>query len=115
MKSLLKYLKPYYKRMGLGLFIKSAGTMVELALPYILSHILKNVVGLENVKLVVLWGLLMVVCAGAACLCNIVANRMAARVSRNFSLQVRHDLFARTLRWKPGSLPTPIMSIILWE
>ncbi len=98
MKSLLKYLKPYYKRMGLGLFIKSAGTMVELALPYILSHILKNVVGLENVKLVVLWGLLMVVCAGVACLCNIVANRMAARVSRNFSLQVRHDLFARTLR-----------------
>lgn len=97
MKTMLKYLKPYYGRMSLGLFIKSAGTLVELALPYILSHILKNVVGLQEIRAIVFWGGAMIFCAAFACVCNIGANRMAARVARNFSEHVRHDLFERTL------------------
>lgn len=40
----------------------------------------------------------MILCAFTACVCNIVANRMAAKVSRNFSEKVRHDLFSHTLR-----------------
>jgi hypothetical protein len=35
MKTVIKYLKPYFNRMTLGLFIKITGTMVELLLPYI--------------------------------------------------------------------------------
>ena len=97
MKTLLRYLKPYYGRMSVGLLIKASGTLVELALPYILSHILKNVVDRQEVRAIVFWGIIMIVCAAAACLCNIVANRMAARVARNFSENVRHDLFERTL------------------
>ena len=97
MKTMLRYLKPYYGRMSLGLFIKSAGTLVELALPYILSHILKNVVGLQEIRAIVFWGGVMIFCAAFACVCNIGANRMAARVARNFSEHVRHDLFERTL------------------
>lgn len=81
----------------MGLLIKASGTLVELALPYILSHILKNVVDRQEVRAIVFWGIIMIVCAAAACLCNIVANRMAARVARNFSENVRHDLFERTL------------------
>lgn len=95
---MLRYLSPYYGRMSVGLFIKAAGTLVELALPYILSHILKNVVGLQEIRAIVFWGGIMIVCAASACICNIVANRMAARVARNFSEHVRHDLFDRTLR-----------------
>ena len=40
----------------------------------------------------------MVLCALIACLFNIWANRMAAKVSRDFSESVRHDLFDKTLR-----------------
>lgn len=98
MKIVLQYLKPFRVRMALGFCIKAVGTMVELLLPYILSHILKDVVGSQNVSNILLWGALMVLCAGTACLFNIIANRMAARVSRNFSEQMRKDLFARTLR-----------------
>ena len=97
MKIMLKYLKPFRGRMSVGISIKVLGTVVELLLPYILSHILENVVERESVRQIVFWGLLMVLCAGVACLCNIIANRMAARVSRNFSERVRHDLFSRTL------------------
>ncbi len=102
MKTIITYLQPFYKRMSLGLSIKILGTLVELALPYILSHILKNVVVTEDIYQILFWGGAMVVCAGLACLCNIVANRMAAKVSRNFSEHVRHDLFDRTMRLSPA-------------
>lgn len=98
MKTLLKYLKPFAPRMGLGFFIKVAGTMLELLLPYILSHILKNVVARQELGQILLWGGVMILCAALAVICNVAANRMAARVSRSFSEAVRHDLFARTLR-----------------
>ena len=98
MKIMLRYLKPFYGRMSIGLIIKITGTLVELLLPYILSHILKTVVVSQDLMEIVKWGSLMIICAGAACLLNIVANRMAAKVSRNFSEKVRHDLFSHTLR-----------------
>ncbi len=98
MKLILRYLKPFYGRMSVGLAIKVAGTLVELMLPYILSHILKTVVETQSIPQIIKWGSLMILCAGLACLFNIVANRMAAKVSRNFSEKLRHDLFAQTLR-----------------
>ncbi len=97
MKTVIKYLSPYYSRMGIGFIIKTIGTLSELMLPYILSHILDNVIGKE-IKDILFWGGLMVVCSAFACLCNIVANRMAARVSRNFAEAMRKDLFIKTLR-----------------
>ncbi len=98
MRTLIKYLQPYFGRMSLGFAIKVSGTLVELMLPYILSHILKNVVESEDVKQILIWGGLMLLCAGVAMICNITANRMAARVSRNFSEAVRHDLFDKTMK-----------------
>lgn len=98
MKTVFKYLLPFKGRMSIGLSIKIFGTVVELLLPYILSHILDNVVKKENVNEILLWGGAMIICALIACLCNIWANRMAAKVSRDFSEKVRHDLFAKTLR-----------------
>ena len=98
MKIMLRYLKPFYGRMSVGLIIKIAGTLVELLLPYILSHILKSVVVTQEIGEIIKWGGLMIVCAALACALNVIANRMAAKVSRNFSEKVRHDLFSHTLR-----------------
>jgi ATP-binding cassette subfamily B protein len=93
-----RYLRPFFKRMSVGLTIKITATMLELALPYILNYILKNVVADGKISSVIYWGLLMMVCAFAACVGNIIANRMAARVARNFSESVRKDLFDRSIR-----------------
>lgn len=97
MKTILRYLKPYFGRMSWGLTIKITGTVVELLLPYILSHILKEVIVTGDLNRVLFWGGMMVVCAGVACLLNIIANRMAARVARNFSEHLRRDLFHKTM------------------
>lgn len=98
MHLMARYLRPFFKRMSVGLTIKITATMLELALPYILNYILKNVVADGKISSVIYWGLLMMVCAFAACVGNIIANRMAARVARNFSESVRKDLFDRSIR-----------------
>ena len=96
MKTVLKYLKGFYLKMTLGFIIKTLGTLAELTLPLILSHILKNVIG-EDIYQIVLWGSAMIVFSSVACVLNIVANRMAANVSRNFARDLRKDLFYKTL------------------
>lgn len=98
MKYLLRYLKPFYRRMAVGLAIKFAGTMTELVLPYILSYILDEVVPLRSVAKIVVWGVIMILCALIGVTLNVTANRMAARVARNTSELVRHDLFDKTMR-----------------
>ncbi len=97
MKTILRYLKPYFGRMSWGLTIKTVGTLSELLIPYILSHILKEVIVTQDIRQVVFWGLMMMVCSGIACLFNIIANRMAAGVARNFSEHLRKDLFYKTM------------------
>ena len=104
MKLLLGYLKPYRKYIALALIVKMAGTLVELALPYILSYILDDVVPLGQVRLVVLWGIAMIVCALAALIGNVVANRMAARVARNSTEKLRHALFERVMTLSPRQI-----------
>ena len=106
MKRLFAYLKPFMGRMSVGLTIKIAGTLVELALPYILGMILDEIIvtyagsgdtsgGLRSI---LLWGGVMAVCAVAALVFNIVANRMAAYVAKDVATAIRHDLFDSTMR-----------------
>ena len=97
MKFLFTYIKPYKERMLLGFLIKVSGTVAELFLPVILTHILENVIGTLEVKKVVFFGVLMIFCALLACLLNIIANRMAAKVSSDISKNIRKILFDKTL------------------
>ena len=97
MKFLTSHLAPYKWRMLLGLTIKISGTVAELFLPVILSYILDNVIATESIGRVIFFGGLMLLCAFIACICNIVANRMAAHVSMLFSREMRRELFSKTL------------------
>lgn len=97
MKRILSYLKPFRLRMLVGFTIKVTGTMAELVLPYILTYILEDVITEMNVGKVFAYGGVMVFFAVVACFGNIIANRMAARVTTNFSKAMRKELFEKTL------------------
>ena len=98
MKFLYRYLRPFGKAMLLGLSIKCFGTLIELALPYILSHIVDEVVPHDGrLSMILVWGAAMVLCALLAMLANVKANRMASRVARDGAERIRHDLFHRTM------------------
>ncbi len=97
MKLLLRYLKPSYRTMSLGLTIKVLATLLELMLPYILSHILDSVVPMEDYALILIWGGVMMLAAVGAFFGNVIANRIAARVARDASRRIRHELFEATM------------------
>ena len=97
MKFLFKYLRDVKPFIAVALTLKVVATLVELAIPYILSHILDNVVKEQSIKTIVFWGIAMIGCAAFACVGNITANRMVGRVARNSTKRIRHDLFVRTM------------------
>lgn len=95
MKTVLRYLKPQYARLALQLTIKFIGTITELFIPWMLSHILDDIVPLRDTGQVYLWGALMLLAAAVALFGNVCANRMSTRISRRFTEKLRHDAFAR--------------------
>ncbi|MBO7342314.1 MAG: ABC transporter ATP-binding protein, partial [Clostridia bacterium] len=97
MKLLMRYLRPCARSMSFGLSIKVLATLLELMLPFILSHILDVIVPRQSVLQILLWGGAMLLCAIGAYFGNVIANRNAARVARDASRHIRHDLFAATM------------------
>ncbi|MBQ7325542.1 MAG: ABC transporter ATP-binding protein [Clostridia bacterium] len=95
MKKLFSYLSPYYPRMSLGLAIKTVGTVVELFLPWILAHIVDDVIPTGKRPPIFFWGGMMILLSLIAVIFNIIANRMASAVARDTTRRIRHDLFSK--------------------
>ena len=77
------YLRPYYLRMCLGFAVKFAGTIMDLCLPWILAHMIDNIIPMNDRQMIFVWGFLMILCAILAWVGNVVANRMASKVARD--------------------------------
>lgn len=97
MKWVLKYLSPLKKRLTVGIGVKTIGTLAELFIPFLLTYILDNVIKTGSVRKILLYGVLMAVCALIACVGNVVANRMAAKTTMLFATRMRKELFSKTL------------------
>lgn len=97
MKKVIEYMRPSFSLLFLGVTIKFIGALMDLFLPWVLSHIIDEVVPLNSMKLIVFWGGVMFLCALTALITNIIANRMAAKVARNTTERLRHELFSKIL------------------
>ena len=97
MQLILRYIKPFLSRMGVGMLIKLGGTVVELFIPYILAYLIDTVTPKGEISGVALWGGVMLFCSALAWVMNIWANRMAAAVARDTVRQLRHDLFEKIM------------------
>jgi len=97
MKKILYYLKPYIPRMSLGFLVKFTGTIMDLFIPWILAYVIDDVIPLNNISIILVWGFIMFVCSFFAVSFNIIANRMASRVARDTTRRLRHDLFCKIL------------------
>ena len=109
MKLIAKYIKPYVGFLSLTLVIKAIGTIIELIIPYILSYIVDDIIPKVEtlgssqssggiLAEIIFGGLMMIICAASALLCNVIANRRAAKTARDTTEQIRHDLFCASLR-----------------
>lgn len=97
MKLIFQYMNKYAGRIAGGMSIKLLATMAELILPYILEHIIDDLVPLGRMDRILLWGALMILTAAVTWLVNVWANRIAVRNAHDVSYDLRKELFARTL------------------
>ena len=95
MNLLIKYLRPRFGRICVGLLIKFGGTMMDLLIPYIQAYLINDITPLRQSGQVWLWGGIMLICSFFASFGNITANRMAAKVARDTTEQLRNDLFTK--------------------
>lgn len=96
MKLLTRYMGRYKSAIALAIFIKLIATMGELLLPYILEHIIDEIVPLGDLRLVLLWGMFMFAAALFCRYFSVAANRRAIENAHKISYNVRQDLFAKT-------------------
>ena len=97
MRLIIRYLNRYRASVIWVIVIKFIGTMTELMLPYILEHLIDEVVPLGRLTPVFLWGALMAAMAAITCLLNVVANRRAVYNAHNMAYDVRQELFTKTV------------------
>ncbi|MEG2914856.1 MAG: ABC transporter ATP-binding protein [Oscillospiraceae bacterium] len=95
MKLIFRYIKPYKLKMLFIFITKFLGTIMDLLLPWILAHIIDDVVPLNSVNLVLRWGIAMIICAIIGVLTNVVANRMASKVAMLSARELRYNLFEK--------------------
>ena len=77
MELILRYMKKYSARIAQSMGIKLLGAVTELMIPYILEHLIDEVVPLGQLGQAVLWGGLMILTALATRPLNLAANRLA--------------------------------------
>lgn len=99
MKFILSYLKKYRKIIAAVMMIKLLGTLGELMLPYVLEHLIDDVVPEKNIRLVFLWGAIMILLAVLVRQFNVKANRLSVKVAKESTFEIRRDLF-----WKSVNL-----------
>ena len=104
MKLILEYLKKFRGAVILAMLIKLSGTLGELLIPYILEHLIDHVVPGRKLLPVLLWGAVMLGLALLVRFLNVTANRMAVKVSRDSTYEIRQRLFEKTLRLSGGQM-----------
>lgn len=96
-RTITGYLKPLSKRIGVSLFVKGIGTVAELGLPWILAYIIDDVIPLNNINMVVVWGCIMIGLSLFAWAGNVLGNRLSSAVARDATRNIRKDLFHKIL------------------
>ncbi|MCD8008438.1 MAG: ABC transporter ATP-binding protein/permease [Clostridiales bacterium] len=93
MKFMLSYLKKYSGMVAACIGIKFVGTILELLLPYVLEYLIDTVAPTKNMRLVALWGGVMLVLTLLVRLTNVTANRISVKSAKSAAYDIRRDLF----------------------
>ncbi|MBO7601279.1 MAG: ABC transporter ATP-binding protein [Lachnospiraceae bacterium] len=97
MRFILRYVKPIKYRLFFVLFLKAVASFLELLIPYVLEHIIDDVVLENSVFKVLLWGGIMIFLAFLVWRTNVFANRRAVKNATETILKIRQDLFDKTM------------------
>lgn len=80
------------------------GTLLEFVTPYILEHMIDNVAPTGDLKMILIWGVVMLALTGLICVLNVEANRKAVKVSSQAAQEIRRDLFWHSIHLSGGQM-----------
>lgn len=86
------------------MLIKLLATLGELMIPYVLEHLVDNVVPRKDVAAICLWGVVMILLAIFVRQANVRANRLSVRVAKESTFEIRRDLFWKSINLSGGQL-----------
>ncbi|MBE6927881.1 MAG: ABC transporter ATP-binding protein [Ruminococcaceae bacterium] len=95
MKRILKYLKPYRKKVVIAVLLVSVSSICDLLLPTLMSSILDNGVRGKDFGYICLCCLAMLVTAGLSLATVLWSNKLAARLVADVSCDMRADIFRK--------------------
>ena len=95
MKSIAKYIKPYWGVILLTMLIKLLASLGELWIPSLMEVLLRKDTLSGGTGLAYFYGGLMILCAAFSLTLNILSNRMSAKSSGKITQSIRHDLFQK--------------------
>lgn len=104
MKKILGYLTPYKKLILKGLSVKSFATIMELFLPWLLAYMIDFIIPTKSIPNVLFYGALMLGSSLLALGGNVVANRMAARISSDAIRDLRDDAYKHIMAFSNRSV-----------
>ena len=97
MKFIYRYIKPIKYSIVFVLFLKMVASLLELLIPYVLEHIIDDVVLENSVWKVLVWGFIMIALAVLCRAVNVFANRKAVKNASDSIYEIRKDLFDKTM------------------
>lgn len=97
MRLIFHYMGIYINEIAKTIFIKFLATVTELALPYILAHLIDEIVPLKKLEQVLLWGGFMILMAVVTQQLNAKANKESVNTAHKVSYDLRRDLFTKTV------------------
>lgn len=97
MRLILHYMKRHWKRITTSVSLKTFAALGELMIPYILEHIIDDIVPTKDIIMVFAWGLAMIGAAFLVRTLNIQANHRAIATGRDCIRSLRYDLFQKTI------------------
>ncbi|MCI9571770.1 MAG: ABC transporter ATP-binding protein [Lachnospiraceae bacterium] len=97
MRFIFSYLKKYRGMIVTAMTIKSIAALGELMLPYVLEHMVDDVVPRQSRALIFGWGAVMIALAVFVRQTNVKANRMSTKVAKESIYEIRRDLFWKSL------------------
>ena len=92
MKFIWSYMKKHIWAIILVIFVKFAATALELFLPYILEYMIDDIAPQKDIRLILLWGAVMIVLAIVVRFLSVGANRGSVKIARKCIYKVRQDL-----------------------
>ena len=97
MKFIWSYMKKHIWAIILVIFVKFAATALELFLPYILEYMIDDIAPQKDIRLILLWGAVMIVLAIVVRFLSVGANRGSVKIARKCIYKVRQDLFTKSI------------------